>query len=80
MSNDTPTMSNQTTSPEQAPCSACGQYPKFEKTAIPEALQLSHLCPMGRDNDFGEFGAETELVTLWNNQQNPRPTVSDRSA
>ena len=51
-------------------CSACGQSPKLEKTAIPDALQLSHLCPKGRGNDFGEFGSETELVALWNHQQN----------
>lgn len=55
---------------DAAACSACGQFPKIQKTAIPDAMQLSHLCREGRDNDFGEFGEEAELISLWNNQQN----------
>jgi hypothetical protein len=33
-------------------------------------MQISHLCKEGREHDFGEFGEESELISLWNNQQN----------
>ena len=66
---------NNTTKPDDGSvqtlaCAACGNYPKLQKTADPGIMQLSHLCAMGTRNDCGEFAAESDLITLWNRQQN----------
>jgi hypothetical protein len=56
--------------PSAVVCSACGKPPKLSKTAIEGVMQLSHLCDHGSQHSFGEFASESELIALWNHQQN----------
>lgn len=70
--NTTPTPANEKAEErlQAAACSACGKHPKLSKTAIEGVMQLSHLCDHGSESSFGEFASESELIALWNHQQN----------